>query len=249
MPEYFTAHEPERPSPGPLPVGKGENTHRGMPFTASAISGRCSVSLDSVNALFLSADIFNSTSPSNCWFRRRDAVALAANARRSRGAALPVRQSDGLCSTARRGLVYGQCATVDLASLASKAQPCRRSGGTGADDLRVDREAALFPMHFWCRPPTPTRPAGQRLLSALVVKGSFYILSGFGSRRSRAAHAAVAQLFGLLAERRFSGLGQRPVPDAPQAAHCLLDVAQLLPLPAVPAGASTESGFMAGAAA
>ena len=99
------------------------------------------------------------------------------------------------------GLVYGQCATVDLASLAAKAQPgptlwvalALMTGGLIA-------KAALFPMHFWLPPAHANAPAPvSALLSALVVKGSFYILLRLWFEAFPALLTpAVAQLFGLL---------------------------------------------------
>ena len=99
------------------------------------------------------------------------------------------------------GLVYGQCATVDLPSLAAKAQPgptlwvalALMTGGLIA-------KAALFPMHFWLPPAHANAPAPvSALLSALVVKGSFYILLRLWFEAFPALLTpAVAQLFGLL---------------------------------------------------
>jgi formate hydrogenlyase subunit 3/multisubunit Na+/H+ antiporter MnhD subunit len=75
-------------------------------------------------------------------------------------------------------LVYGQCATVNLALLAAKAQPgpalwiaiALMTGGLIA-------KAALFPLHFWLPPAHANAPAPvSAVLSALVVKGSFCIL-------------------------------------------------------------------------
>ena len=99
------------------------------------------------------------------------------------------------------GLVYGQCATVDLPSLAAQAQPgptlwvalALMTGGLIA-------KAALFPMHFWLPPAHANAPAPvSALLSALVVKGSFYILLRLWFEAFPALLTpAVAQLFGLL---------------------------------------------------
>ena len=67
---------------------------------------------------------------------------------------------------------------MDLPSLAAQAQPgptlwvalALMTGGLMA-------KAALFPMHFWLPPAHANAPAPvSALLSALVVKGSFYIL-------------------------------------------------------------------------
>ncbi len=99
------------------------------------------------------------------------------------------------------GLVYGQCATVDLPLLAAKAQPgptlwvalALMTGGLIA-------KAALFPMHFWLPPAHANAPAPvSALLSALVVKGAFYILLRLWFEAFPALMTpGVAQLFGVL---------------------------------------------------
>jgi formate hydrogenlyase subunit 3/multisubunit Na+/H+ antiporter MnhD subunit len=61
-------------------------------------------------------------------------------------------------------------------------------------------KAALFPLHFWLPPAHANAPAPvSALLSALVVKGSFYILLRLWFEAFPALLTpAVAQLFGLL---------------------------------------------------
>ncbi len=75
-------------------------------------------------------------------------------------------------------IVYTRCATVDLTLLATRAQPgfpltiaiALMTGG-----LLV--KSALIPGHFWLPPAHANAPAPvSALLSALVVKGSFYIM-------------------------------------------------------------------------
>jgi len=97
--------------------------------------------------------------------------------------------------------VYGQCATVDLTALGAKAQPgpalwvalTLMTGGLAA-------KAALFPLHFWLPPAHANAPAPvSALLSALVVKGSFYILLRLWFEAFPALLTpAVAQAFGAL---------------------------------------------------
>ena len=157
-----------------------------------------------LNALFLSADIFNLyVTLELLGFAAVTLVALAGK-RAALTAALRylfVSLSASLFYLLGVGLVYGQCATVDLPSLAAKAQPgptlwvalALMTGGLIA-------KAALFPMHFWLPPAHANAPAPvSALLSALVVKGSFYILLRLWFEAFPALLTpAVAQLFGLL---------------------------------------------------
>jgi multicomponent Na+:H+ antiporter subunit D len=157
-----------------------------------------------LNALFLSADIFNLyVTLELLGFAAVTLVALAGK-RAALTAALRylfVSFAASLFYLLGVGLVYGQCATVDLASLAAKAQPgptlwvalALMIGGLIA-------KAALFPMHFWLPPAHANAPAPvSALLSALVVKGSFYILLRLWFEAFPALMTpAVAQLFGLL---------------------------------------------------
>ena len=75
-------------------------------------------------------------------------------------------------------VLYGAYATVDLELLARRARPdaatwVALSLMTGGLLLK----SALFPLHFWLPPAHANAPAPvSALLSALVVKGSFYIL-------------------------------------------------------------------------
>jgi multicomponent Na+:H+ antiporter subunit D len=98
-------------------------------------------------------------------------------------------------------LVYGQCATVDLLSLGAKAQPgptlwVALALMTGA----LIAKAALFPLHFWLPAAHANAPAPvSALLSALVVKGPFYILLRLWFEAFPALITpALAQAFGAL---------------------------------------------------
>jgi multicomponent Na+:H+ antiporter subunit D len=157
-----------------------------------------------LNALFLSADIFNLyVTLELLGFAAVTLVALAGK-RAALTAALRylfVSLTASLFYLLGVGLVYGQCATVDLTSLAAKAQPgptlwvalALMTGGLIA-------KAALFPLHFWLPPAHANAPAPvSALLSALVVKGSFYILLRLWFEAFPGLMTpAVAQLFGLL---------------------------------------------------
>jgi formate hydrogenlyase subunit 3/multisubunit Na+/H+ antiporter MnhD subunit len=157
-----------------------------------------------LNALFLSADIFNLyVTLELLGFAAVTLVALAGK-RAALTAALRyllLSLSASLFYLLGVGLVYGQCATVDLASLAAKAQPgptlwvalALMTGGLIA-------KAALFPMHFWLPPAHANAPAPvSALLSALVVKVSFYLMLRLWFEAFPALLTpAVAQLFGVL---------------------------------------------------
>jgi len=157
-----------------------------------------------LNALFLSADIFNLyVTLELLGFAAVTLVALEGQ-RAALTAAMRylfVSLSASLFYLLGVGLVYGQCATVDLASLAVKAEPgptlwvalALMTGGLIA-------KAALFPMHFWLPPAHANAPAPvSAVLSALVVKGSFYILLRLWFEAFPALMTpGVAQLFGGL---------------------------------------------------
>lgn len=220
---YFTAHEPE-------PAREKGSRGRESAPSSGAKSQRCLASVatnqsseepealhreryfwplflflwTAMNALFLSADIFNLyVTLELLGFAAVTLVALA-DKRAALTAALRylfVSLSASLFYLFGVGLVYGQCATVDLSSLAAQAKPgptlwvalALMTGGLIA-------KAALFPMHFWLPPAHANAPAPvSALLSALVVKGSFYILLRLWFEAFPALLTpAVAQLFGML---------------------------------------------------
>lgn len=157
-----------------------------------------------LNALFLAADIFNIyVTLELLGFAAISLVALAGK-REAYSAAMRylfVSLSASLFYLLGVALVYGQCATVDLPSLAARAQPgptlwvalALMTGG-----LIV--KAALFPLHFWLPPAHANAPAPvSALLSALVVKGPFYILLRLWFEAFPALMTpVVAQTFGAL---------------------------------------------------
>ena len=156
------------------------------------------------NALFVSADIFNLyVTLELLGFAAVTLVALAGT-RPALGAALRylfVSLTASLLYLLGVGLVYGQCATVDLPSLAMQAQRgpaigvalALMTGGLVA-------KAALFPLHFWLPPAHANAPAPvSALLSALVVKGAFYILLRLWFEAFTGLRTPTwAQAFGLL---------------------------------------------------
>ncbi len=220
---YFTAHEPEHPhemgggerESAPSLGEKGQSRFT-LAATEQASKEAKALHRDryfwplflflwtALNALFLSADIFNLyVTLELLGFAAVTLVALAGKRAALTSALryLFVSLSASLFYLFGVGLVYGQCATVDLPSLATKAQPgpalwvalALMTGGLIA-------KAALFPLHFWLPPAHANAPAPvSALLSALVVKGSFYILLRLWFEAFPALLTpAVAQLLGLL---------------------------------------------------
>jgi formate hydrogenlyase subunit 3/multisubunit Na+/H+ antiporter MnhD subunit len=220
---YLAAHEPERPHETgrsgreSAPSSEGKSQSRLTSATTNEERNEAEalhreryfwplflLLWTALNALFLSADIFNLyVALELLGFAAVTLVALAGK-RAALTAALRylfVSLSASLFYLLGVGLVYGQCATVDLASLAVKAQPgptlwvalALMTGGLLA-------KAALFPLHFWLPPAHANAPAPvSALLSALVVKGSFYILLRLWFEAFPALLTpAVAQLFGAL---------------------------------------------------
>lgn len=157
-----------------------------------------------LNALFLSADIFNLyVTLELLGFAAVVLVALAGQREALKAAMryLLVSLSASLFYLLGVALVYGQCGTVDLTLLATKA----RSGPTLWVALALMTggliaKAALFPLHFWLPPAHANAPAPvSALLSALVVKGAFYILLRLWFEAFRALMTpAIAQAFGAL---------------------------------------------------
>lgn len=157
-----------------------------------------------LNALFLSADIFNLYVTLELLGLAAVTLVALAGKREALTAAMRylfVSLAASLFYLLGVALVYGQCATVDIRLLAEKTQPgptlwvalALMTGGLIA-------KAALFPLHFWLPPAHANAPAPvSALLSALVVKGSFYILLRLWFEAFPALLTpAVAQGFGVL---------------------------------------------------
>lgn len=157
-----------------------------------------------LNALFLTADIFNLYVTLELLGFAAVALVALAGKREALQAAMRylfVSLSASLFYLLGVALVYGQCGTVDLTLLAAKAQPgptlwvalALMTGGLIA-------KAALFPLHFWLPPAHANAPVPvSALLSALVVKGPFYILLRLWFEAFPALLTpAVAQAFGAL---------------------------------------------------
>jgi len=134
-----------------------------------------------LDALLLSSDIFNLYVTLELLSFGAVALVALAGTREALAAALRylfISLAASLFYLLGVGLVYGHCSTVDLARLAAagKQDPALwialvlMTGGLMA-------KAALVPLHVWLPPAHANAPAPvSALLSALVVKGPFYIL-------------------------------------------------------------------------
>ena len=135
----------------------------------------------SLNALFLSADIFNLyVTLELIGFAAVALVALAGKSPALSAAFkyLLVSLSGSLLYLLGVALVYGTYTTVDLSLLAKGVEPGLVTWvALGLMTSGLVMKAALFPMHFWLPPAHANAPSPvSALLSALVVKGSFCIL-------------------------------------------------------------------------
>ena len=134
-----------------------------------------------LNALFLSADIFNLYVTLELLGFAAVALIALAGGRAALNAAMRylfVSLAGALFYLMGVALVYGAYSTVDLALLAERVQPGPVSWvALTLMTVGLMMKAAVFPMHFWLPPAHAHAPAPvSALLSALVVKGAFYIL-------------------------------------------------------------------------
>ncbi|CAE6509839.1 multisubunit sodium/proton antiporter MrpD subunit [Nitrosomonas nitrosa] len=134
-----------------------------------------------LNALFLSADIFNLYVTLELLSLAAVALAaLAGSADALTGAMryLLVSLLGSLCYLLGVALLYHAYATVDIALLAERvvASPIT-SAAFGLMMAGLLLKTALFPLHFWLPPAHASAAAPvSALLSALVVKASYYLL-------------------------------------------------------------------------
>ncbi len=134
-----------------------------------------------LNALFLSGDIFNLyVTLELLGLAAVSLVALSRSAEAPPAAMryLLVSLIGSLSYLMGVALLYAASGTLDLNALAAAGPP--RSSISAAFALMAAgliMKCALFPMHFWLPPAHANAPAPvSAALSALVVKGSFYIL-------------------------------------------------------------------------
>ena len=137
--------------------------------------------LAALNALFLSADIFN-------LYITLEMVGLAAvsltalsGSKRALSGAMRYLLATLLGSLAYLfgvALLYHGFGTVDITLLGQRVEPTPFLwAALGLISAGLLLKSALFPLHFWLPPAHASAPAPvSGLLSALVVKASFYIL-------------------------------------------------------------------------
>ncbi len=156
-----------------------------------------------LNALFLSADIFNLYVTLELLGLAAVAlVALAGGADALSGAMryLLVSLLGSLAYLLGVALLYHGFGSVDIAILAQRVEPSPVVwAAAGLMSAGLLLKTALFPLHFWLPPAHASAPAPvSALLSALVVKASFYILARLWLEIFPFAGPGPALLMGLL---------------------------------------------------
>ena len=156
-----------------------------------------------LNALFLSADIFNLYVTLELMGLAAVAlVALAGGADALTGAMryLLVSLLGSLAYLLGVALLYHSFGSVDIAILAQRVEPSPAVwAAVGLMSAGLLLKSALFPLHFWLPPAHASAPAPvSALLSALVVKASVYVLLRLWLEIFPLTHSAPGQLLGLL---------------------------------------------------
>jgi len=156
-----------------------------------------------LNALFLSADIFNLYVTLELLGLAAVAlVALAGGAGALTAAMryLLVSLLGSLFYLLGVALLYHSFGSLDIAILAQRVEPSPTVwAAVGLMSAGLLLKTALFPLHFWLPPAHASAPAPvSALLSALVVKASFYILLRLWLDIFPLNNAVLGQLLGLL---------------------------------------------------
>lgn len=135
----------------------------------------------SLNALFVSADLFNLYVILELVGLGAVGLVVLTGSREVLGAGLRyllVAMAGSLCYLMGVALLYGAYGTLDLHAIGLQVKPgALAEGCLVLMTLGLLMKTAIFPLHFWLPPAhsSATAPVSA-LLSALVVKGSFYIL-------------------------------------------------------------------------
>lgn len=134
-----------------------------------------------LNALFLAADLFNLyVTLELLGLSATGLTALAGSAAALGGAMryLLVSLFGSLLYLLGIALIYHQCGNVDIALVAECLSPTSPSWAALALIVSgLVLKTALFPFHFWLPPAHASAPAPvSALLSALVIKATFYLL-------------------------------------------------------------------------
>ena len=156
-----------------------------------------------LNALFLSADIFNLYVTLELLGLAAVALVALAGGAEALGSAmryLLVGLLSSLSYLLGVALLYHSFGSVDIAVLAQRVEPSPAVwAAMGLMSAGLLLKTALFPLHFWLPPAHASAPAPvSALLSALVVKASFYILLRLWLEIFPLSTSAPGQLLGLL---------------------------------------------------
>lgn len=159
--------------------------------------------LAAMNALFLSADIFNLYVTLEMMGLAAVALTALQGGRDALNGAMRYLLATLLGSMAYLcgvALLYHRFDSVDITILAMRVEPSPVVwAALGLMGVGLLLKTALFPLHFWLPPAHASAPAPvSALLSALVVKASFYILVRLWLEVFDALGRSVADLFGLL---------------------------------------------------
>ncbi|WP_028574890.1 complex I subunit 5 family protein [Desulfonatronovibrio hydrogenovorans] len=134
-----------------------------------------------LNTLFFVSDIFNSYVVLELISISAAALAALSGSRASLVAALRyflVAMAGSMAFLLGIGFIYAQAGTLDmfLISAAEPGDPLM-AAALGLMTVGLIMKTALFPFHFWLPPAHGEAPAPvSAVLSALVIKGSFYLL-------------------------------------------------------------------------
>lgn len=156
-----------------------------------------------MNALFVAADIFNLYVTLELLSLAAVAlVVLSGNADALAGAMryLLVGLLGSLSYLLGVALLYGAYGTLDLSLLGERAAPSIALwAATGLMTAGLALKSALFPLHFWLPSAHSAAPAPvSALLSALVVKASFYLLARLWFEILVIDASAIGPLLGVL---------------------------------------------------
>lgn len=159
--------------------------------------------LAALNALFLSADIFNLyVTLELLGLAAVTLTALAGSKAALDGAMryLLATLLGSLCYLLGVALLYHSYGTVDIATLAERVEATPAVwAALGLMGAGLMLKTALFPLHFWLPPAHSSAPAPvSAVLSALVIKATFYILLRLWLTLFSPLNESVATLLGLL---------------------------------------------------
>jgi len=159
--------------------------------------------LAALNALFLTADIFNLyVTLELLGLAAVTLTALAGSKAALDGAMryLLATLLGSLCYLLGVALLYHSYGTVDISTLAERVEATPAVwAALGLMGAGLILKTALFPLHFWLPPAHASAPAPvSAILSALVIKAAFYILLRLWLTIFSPLNESAATLLGLL---------------------------------------------------